>query len=99
MTSKTPLKSVRAYCVECSGGNAREVKHCPVEKCALHPIKSGKNGGKVKSVVGAIRKRCVDCAGGSRKAIEQCDLIECPLWPYRFGRNPSRSGVGGAVKQ
>lgn len=99
MSNKTPLKSVRAYCVECSGGNAREVKHCPVEKCALHPIKSGKNSGKVKSVVKSIRARCVDCSGGSRKDIEMCDSTECSLWPYRFGRNPSRSGIGGAPTQ
>lgn len=96
MKKMTPLKSVRKYCVSCGGESKDNVRLCPVEKCALHPIKNGKNGGKVKSVVKSIRARCVDCAGGSRKSIEACELTECSLWPYRFGTNPARSGVGGA---
>jgi len=91
----TPLKAVRAYCVSCSGDNPREVKYCPVEKCPLHPIRSGKNGGKVKSIVKAIRKRCLDCTGGSRKSVELCDTEDCSLMAFRFGNNPAREGIGG----
>ncbi len=38
----SPLKAIRAKCLECSG-TWYEVKLCPVEKCALHPYRFGKN--------------------------------------------------------
>ena len=44
MTMKvlTPIKAIRAYCVECSGGMTKEVKLCNVEKCPLYPYRMGK---------------------------------------------------------
>lgn len=95
MTNLTPLKAVRTYCVECSGDSPREVRLCPAERCALHPIRSGNNVGRVESVVKQIRKRCLDCSGGSREAVSGCELKDCPLHPFRMGRNPNRKGVGG----
>jgi len=38
-----PVKAIREYCVECSGGSTAEVKCCPVEKCPLYPFRFGKN--------------------------------------------------------
>ena len=38
----TPIKAIRAYCVECSGGMTKEVKLCPVENCPLYPYRMGK---------------------------------------------------------
>lgn len=38
-----PVKAIRAYCLECSGGQPSEVKYCPVEKCPLYPFRLGKN--------------------------------------------------------
>lgn len=38
----TPIKSIRAFCVGCSGGNRSEVKHCPVVDCPLFPYRMGK---------------------------------------------------------
>lgn len=38
----TPIKAIRAYCIECSGGMTKEVKLCPVEKCPLYPYRMGK---------------------------------------------------------
>jgi hypothetical protein len=40
---KNPLTAIRAYCVECSGGQPSEVAACPVEKCILHPFRMGTN--------------------------------------------------------
>lgn len=38
----TPLKAIRAKCVDCCCGNMAEVRRCPAEKCALHPYRFGK---------------------------------------------------------
>ena len=38
----TPIKAIRAYCIECSGGITKEVKLCPAEKCPLDPYRMGK---------------------------------------------------------
>ena len=40
---KSPLKAIKAYCYECSGGQREEVKHCAVKNCELYAFRSGKN--------------------------------------------------------
>ncbi|OLR55601.1 hypothetical protein BHK98_05695 [Hornefia porci] len=37
----TPIKAIRAYCIECSGGMTKEIKLCTVEKCPLYPYRMG----------------------------------------------------------
>lgn len=44
----SPIKAIRAKCLECSNNSANEVKLCPVEKCALHPFRFGKNPYRTK---------------------------------------------------
>lgn len=39
----SPLKAIRAKCLDCSCGSSNEVKLCPVTKCALYPFRFGKN--------------------------------------------------------
>ena len=41
--NKNPVKAIRAFCLECSGGATSEVKFCPVEECPLYPFRFGKN--------------------------------------------------------
>ncbi len=102
MTKLTPLKAVRAHCVECCGGSTREASLCTANGCPVYPIRNGINkdpatgANKVKSVLKAIRKRCLDCCGFSPKQVGDCDFESCALFVYRFGSNPSRQGVGGA---
>ena len=38
-----PVKAIREKCLDCSGGSSSEVKACPVNGCALHPFRFGKN--------------------------------------------------------
>ena len=40
---KSPVKAIRAKCLECSCESAGEVKDCPVTDCALYPFRFGKN--------------------------------------------------------
>ena len=38
----TPLKAIRANCLECAD-STHEVKLCPCVECPLHPFRFGKN--------------------------------------------------------
>ena len=40
---KTPLKAIRAHCLECVSGSSKEVELCTAEKCRLYPFRAGKN--------------------------------------------------------
>ena len=37
----TPMKAIRAHCIECCGGQWKEVRLCPAQNCALHPFRMG----------------------------------------------------------
>ena len=39
----SPLKAIRAYCIECCCGSAYEVSLCPATECELHEFRLGKN--------------------------------------------------------
>lgn len=39
----SPLKSIRAFCLDCVGGSSNEVKLCPSKRCALYPYRFGKD--------------------------------------------------------
>lgn len=37
----TPLKSIRAKCLDCCCDQAKEVRYCTAKKCALFPYRMG----------------------------------------------------------
>ena len=39
----SPLKAIRAKCLDCCFDQTTEVKLCPVSACPLHPFRFGKN--------------------------------------------------------
>ena len=39
----TPLKSIRAKCLDCCCDQAQEVRLCPSQTCPLWPFRMGKN--------------------------------------------------------
>ena len=39
----TPMKAIRAKCLDCCCGQAYEVKLCPSEDCPLWPYRFGHN--------------------------------------------------------
>lgn len=100
LTNATPLKTIRRFCLRCTGGCSSDVRACKGkligqgdEKgvCYFHRYRMGKGRPSVKE----IRRHCLECMGGSRKAIRECPDESCPTWPYRMGRNPNRKGIGG----
>ena len=44
----TPMKAIRAKCLDCCCGSANEVRLCTAESCALHPFRLGKNPYRAK---------------------------------------------------
>ena len=53
----TPVKAMRAKCLDCMCGQATEVRLCPITDCSLYPYRMGHNpkraglGGKPPSRV------------------------------------------------
>lgn len=39
---KTPVKSIRAKCLDCMCGSPQEVRLCPSENCPLYPYRMGR---------------------------------------------------------
>ncbi len=39
----SPLKAIRAKCLDCMCGNVAEVSRCPCEDCSLFPFRFGHN--------------------------------------------------------
>lgn len=39
----TPLKAIRAKCLDCCCGQYREVELCPCKDCSLYPYRFGRN--------------------------------------------------------
>lgn len=64
MANLTPMKAIRAKCVDCSGGNRNEVRFCTVEKCALHPYRMGKRPKADNSSTATIEPKKVKIADG-----------------------------------
>ena len=44
----SPLKAIRAKCLDCCCDQPSEVKLCPSEQCPLYPFRLGKNPFRVK---------------------------------------------------
>jgi hypothetical protein len=43
MKERTPLRAIRAACMECCNGQKKEVAKCEREDCPLWPMRFGKN--------------------------------------------------------
>lgn len=41
MAKLTPMKAIRRKCLECSNGQVKEVRECPIKKCALCEYRTG----------------------------------------------------------
>jgi hypothetical protein len=84
MKALTPLKALRAHCIECCLDSRVEVRECPAKYCPAWPLRFGKKVGGLDPLR-LIRKRCLDCYGGSIADVRDCPIPDCPLYPFRFG--------------
>ena len=42
MKVKTPLKAIRAKCIDCCCGQLHDIRECTLMKCPLHPYRMGR---------------------------------------------------------
>lgn len=42
MAKLTPMKAIRKKCLECSCGQIKEVRLCPIKTCALYGYRMGR---------------------------------------------------------
>jgi len=101
MNISSPLKAIRAMCLECVGYVTEEVKACTAPDCPLYPFRLGRSV-RGKSRLKAIRKHCLECMGGSSKTVAECSSGPrhgengpgCSVFELRFGKNPKLKGKG-----
>lgn len=43
MDNSTPMRAIRAKCLDCSNDSANEVRICPITRCPLYPYRLGRN--------------------------------------------------------
>ena len=55
MNNLTPIKAIRAKCLECSGNQPSEVRSCLIHECALFNYRLGKNPNR-KGIGGSKRQ-------------------------------------------
>ena len=53
---RTPMKAIRAKCIDCTGHERGAVRNCTMADCPLHPFRMGKNTDKVKRELTAEQK-------------------------------------------
>jgi len=64
----TPVKAIRAFCMECMGGSRKAVAECTSLDCKLHSYRMGRNparagiGGRPGPKVQAQKKKAVASA-------------------------------------
>lgn len=91
MTTKTriptPLKAIRAKCLDCTSNQHKEIRECGRFDCPLHKLRSGRRNTGTWPVA-TMRRYCVEfCCYGDSVEVRLCEAYNCPLWSYRFGQS------------
>ena len=70
----TPIKAIRAKCLDCCCGVSSEVRRCPIEGCSLWPYRMGKRpqSKNVKDRAGKTAPECKSC-GRRHWGFQQCE--------------------------
>ena len=86
----TPLKAIRAKCIDCAAGELGTVRSCEFPDCPLHPFRMGKGVRGKGSILRPIRRYCLWCMRDQPNEVRLCPSAErCALYPYRLGRRPT----------
>jgi hypothetical protein len=85
----TPVKAIRARCLDCSGGSSKEVRECSFKECPLYEYRLGHKPTKKKlTPLKAVKAFCLSCCNGNRKEVSMCTAKNCPLHAYKNGKRP-----------
>lgn len=86
----TPLKAIRARCVDCCAGELVTVRRCDFkEECPLWPFRMGKGVRGQGGLMRPIRQYCLWCVRDQPNEARLCPSVKCALHPYRLGRRPT----------
>lgn len=85
----TPMKSIRARCLDCSGGSSKAVSGCPFKDCPLYEYRQGhRPTEKILTPMKAIRSHCISCCDGNVRESSLCTAKMCPVHAFRTGKKP-----------
>lgn len=89
MSQLTPMRAIRAKCLDCSD-SLRDVRDCWYKECPIYEYRLGHrpNEKASRTPVKAIRAKCLDCCLDQPKEVRLCEAEKCPLHVYRFGKRP-----------
>lgn len=62
----TPVKAIRAKCLDCCCGSAKEVRLCPAQDCPLYPFRIGHNPNIRREYTDKQRKVMAERLAGRR---------------------------------
>lgn len=77
----TPIRSMRAYCLDCTGGEKAGVRTCSYSDCPLHPYRVGKRPpkGAATTPMRTIRKQCLECCSGAPSEVRKRPANACSI--------------------
>jgi hypothetical protein len=95
--TKSPLTSIRRFCVDCQGGSFEAVINCTDLICPFYEYRYGdKLPTGRHSPVKACKTYChAYCNPGGPDEVRNCqgdkaEFHPCPVYPFRMGRNPNK---------
>lgn len=65
---QSPLKAIRAHCIECSCGSTSEVKNCIIRDCELWPFRMGNNPFRTRSMTDEQKQAAAERLKSARLA-------------------------------
>lgn len=97
----TPIRAMRAFCLDCTGGKKAEVRACSFKSCPIHPYRMGKRPpkGMAATPMKTIRKQCLQCCSGSFAEARNCQANACAIHHYRLGRKVPATGGLSSVNE
>lgn len=65
---QSPLKAIRAKCLDCCCGQSTEIKNCGIVRCPLHPYRLGRNPFRTRSMTDEQKQAAAERLKSARLA-------------------------------
>lgn len=66
--ANTPLSAIKAFCIDCLGGQPKLVKGCTSKNCPLWPYRTGHNTNSKRTMTEEQRQMAVERLKKAREA-------------------------------
>ena len=71
----TPIKAIKAKCLDCCCGQREEVRECPAKTCPLWQFRLGKNPNRARNMTDEQRKAAAERLAKARIAKSSASSI------------------------